>query len=91
VILLGHAKRDSVTVRRSFQDDIARLQAWRAAEALLGMHAGMGAQKLDASTGTKGCIELQRANRQCIGALSFHLDTHGYDFDHPGELLLRPV
>ncbi|KAK9917216.1 hypothetical protein WJX75_001936 [Coccomyxa subellipsoidea] len=44
---------------------------------------GMGAQKLDASTGTEGCIELQRANRQCIGALSFHLDTHGYDFDHP--------
>lgn len=51
----------------------------------------MGAQKLDAFTETKGYIELQRANGQRNGALSFHLDTHGYNFDRPGELSLRPV
>ncbi len=49
------------------------------------MHAGMGQQKRDASTGTKGCVKLQQADGKPIGQLSFDLDTHGYDFTRPGE------
>ena len=49
------------------------------------MHAGMGQQKLDASTGTKGCVKLLQADGKPIGQLSFDLDTHGYDFTRPGE------
>ncbi|EIE20414.1 hypothetical protein COCSUDRAFT_43861 [Coccomyxa subellipsoidea C-169] len=44
---------------------------------------GMGQQKLDASTGTKGCVKLQQADGKPIGQLSFDLDTHGYDFTRP--------
>ncbi|BDA50681.1 hypothetical protein COCOBI_16-3570 [Coccomyxa sp. Obi] len=43
---------------------------------------GMGAQKLDASTGTRGSISLADC-KHTIGELKYHLDTHDYDFSRP--------
>lgn len=51
---------------------------------LLPAHAGMGAQKLDASTGTRGSISLADSKHD-IGGLKYHLNTHDYDFRRPSE------
>lgn len=53
----------------------------------LACFAGMGAQTLDASTKTNGSVRLMDA-RHTTGWLTFHLDTHGYDFGRPGETLI---